>query len=75
MLNMNTNKQSVNFTGKSIDGKTMPQLKGMGLKDVVILCENMGLKVNTKGKGKVVLQSLVPGQSFAKGQILNIALN
>ena len=75
LLNMNTNKQSVFFTGKSIDGKTMPQLKGMGLKDVVILCENMGLKVNTKGKGKVVLQSLVPGQSFAKGQILNIALN
>ncbi|MBC7650754.1 MAG: PASTA domain-containing protein, partial [Deinococcales bacterium] len=52
-----------------------PQLKGIGLKDVVILCENMGLKVTTKGKGKVVAQSILPGQSFAKGQILYIELN
>jgi cell division protein FtsI (penicillin-binding protein 3) len=74
-LNMTSYNQSLHFTGKYIDGKTMPQLIGIGLKDVVILCENMGLKVNTKGKGKVVTQSIVPGQSFAKGQILNIELN
>ncbi|MBC7722070.1 MAG: transpeptidase family protein [Pedobacter sp.] len=73
--NISGSKGSVEFTSKQIDNKTMPQLKGMGLKDVVVLCENMGLKVNTKGKGKVAAQSIMAGQAFAKGQILNIELN
>ena len=73
--NISGSKGSVVFTSKQIDIKTMPQLKGMGLKDVVVLCENMGLKINAKGKGKVAAQSIMAGQAFAKGQILNIELN
>ena len=73
--NISGNKGSVEFASKQIDNKTMPQLKGMGLKDVVVLCENMGLKVNAKGKGKVAAQSIMVGQAFVKGQILNIELN
>jgi len=74
-LDVTVNKGSVGFLGKPVDVKTMPQLKGMGLKDVVVLCENIGLKVSAKGKGRVVNQSILPGQSYAKGQILNIELN
>lgn len=74
-LDMNVNKGSVAFVSKSIGVKSMPQLRGMGLKDVVVLCENIGLKVSAKGKGRVAAQSILPGQSFAKGQILNIELN
>ena len=73
--NISGSRGSVEFTSKKIDHKTMPQLRGMGLKDVVVLCENMGLKVNAKGKGKVAAQSITAGQVFAKGQILNIELN
>ena len=73
--NISGSRGSVEFTSKKIDHKTMPQLKGMGLKNVVVLCENMGLKVNAKGKGKVAAQSITAGQVFAKGQILNIELN
>jgi cell division protein FtsI (penicillin-binding protein 3) len=53
----------------------MPELKGMGLKDVVYLCENIGLKVTVKGKGKVAAQSIIAGQAFARGQLINIELN
>lgn len=60
---------------KPVDKNTMPQLKGMGLKDVVLLCENMGLKVNAKGRGKVAEQSILPGQPVVKGQLVNVALN
>ncbi len=60
---------------KQVNDKTMPQLKGMGLKDVVYLCENMGLKINVKGRGKVATQSVMPGQVIAKGQLINIELN
>jgi len=53
----------------------MPQLKGMGLKDAVYVCETLGLKVNIQGKGKVVSQSLLPGERVARGQVIRIGLD
>ncbi len=60
---------------KVFDEHLMPELKGMGLKDVIYLCENFGLKVNAKGRGKVAAQSISAGQPIARGQLLNIELN
>ena len=53
----------------------MPSLQGMGLKDAVYLCENMGLKVSTKGAGKVIAQSVQSGSKINKGQLVKIELN
>jgi cell division protein FtsI (penicillin-binding protein 3) len=61
--------------GSYISSKTMPQLAGMNLKDAVYICENMGLKVNIKGKGKVMAQSLTAGEPVATGQLVSIQLN
>lgn len=65
----------VTLNRKTVGKNTMPELKGMGLKDVVYLCENMGLKVNARGKGKVAEQSIPPGQAVVKGQMINVALD
>jgi cell division protein FtsI (penicillin-binding protein 3) len=51
----------------TIRSAVMPDVKGMGLKDAVHLLENMGLKVNIKGRGKVTAQSVAPGKALAKG--------
>lgn len=51
----------------TIRSQLMPDVKGMGLKDAVYLLENMGLKVNIKGRGKVTAQSVAPGKALAKG--------
>jgi cell division protein FtsI (penicillin-binding protein 3) len=74
-INVNGRNASVVLTKKTIDTQAMPELKGMGLKDVVYLCENIGLKVTVKGKGKVAAQSIIAGQAFARGQLINIELN
>ena len=74
-INMNGKDAAVVLSRKSFDASTMPQLKGMGLKDVVYLCENIGLKVNIKGKGKVAAQSINAGQAIARGQLVSIELN
>ncbi len=55
--------------------KQMPALSGMGLKDALYVCENIGLKVNIKGRGKVSAQSIAAGQPVIKGESLNIFLN
>jgi len=74
-IDMNSKDAAVVMNRKPVDGTTMPQLKGMGLKDVVYLCENIGLKVNVKGKGKVAAQSIIAGQVIARGQLVSIELN
>ncbi len=51
----------------SVRRQTMPNVKGMGLKDALYLLENMGLKVSVRGKGKIVTQSVQAGTSLAKG--------
>lgn len=74
-VDMNARNASIVLNRKTTVDNTMPQLRGMGLKDVVLLCENLGLKVNVKGKGKVAAQSIQPGQLVAKGQLVNVELN
>jgi cell division protein FtsI (penicillin-binding protein 3) len=53
----------------------MPSLEGLGLKDALNVCENMGLKVRIKGRGKVKHQSIIVGQTVTKGQEISIELS
>ena len=53
----------------------MPDVKGMGLKDVLFLLENRNVKVFTKGKGKVYTQSVSAGAPLSKGQTVVVELN
>jgi cell division protein FtsI (penicillin-binding protein 3) len=55
--------------------KTMPNVKGMGLKDALQLLESMGLKVAANGKGKVSSQSIAPGSALAKGVTVMLELS
>jgi cell division protein FtsI (penicillin-binding protein 3) len=42
----------------------MPNVKGMGLKDALYLLENMGVRVQVKGRGRIVSQSVAPGTAL-----------
>lgn len=55
--------------------KTIPDVKGMGLKDAVYVLENMGLKVSVAGRGKVIYQSLAENTIFNKGETIKLQLN
>lgn len=59
---------------RNINDSQMPDIKGMGLKDVVYLLENMGLKVQVKGKGKVLAQSIQAGTALIKGMTVYVEL-
>ena len=74
-INITGSNASVASSKRQVSNAAMPMLIGMGLKDAVIVCENVGLKVNIKGRGKVANQSINTGQNIAKGQVINIELN
>ncbi|MFI5186605.1 MAG: penicillin-binding protein [Chitinophagales bacterium] len=53
--------------GTTVQGKMMPNVKGMGLKDALYLLENIGVKVVAKGRGKIINQSVPAGTPLSKG--------
>lgn len=60
---------------KILDAGTMPNLKGMGLKDALYLLEARNLKVQVRGLGKVVAQSVEAGKPITAKQTIVIDLN
>jgi cell division protein FtsI (penicillin-binding protein 3) len=54
---------------------TIPDVKGMGLKDALYLLENKGLAVMVSGKGKVITQSIAAGTMIKPGQQIILMLN
>ena len=61
--------------GEVLNGKAkikrdvVPDLEGMGLRDAVYVLENLGMKVQVDGYGRVAKQSLRPGQSISDKEI------
>jgi cell division protein FtsI (penicillin-binding protein 3) len=60
---------------KSMYRNLVPDVKGMSLRDAVYMLETFGMHVNVKGKGKVAEQSITPGTTVTKGQVITIQLS
>jgi cell division protein FtsI (penicillin-binding protein 3) len=58
-----------------VSKNTMPDLRGMGLKDALYLLESMNMKVVAKGKGRIKEQSVSPGAGLVKNQKITLELN
>ena len=58
----------------SVNQNQVPVLKGLGLKDAIYLCEEIGLQVKVVGRGKVIAQSLDPGTTVKKGNSIQLTL-
>ena len=57
-----------------ITKNVVPDLTGMGAKDAVFILENMGLRVQVFGRGKVFSQNIKPGTFAKKGNPVIINL-
>jgi cell division protein FtsI (penicillin-binding protein 3) len=53
----------------------VPNVREMGVKDAVYLLENAGLKVIIHGRGKVLKQSIPPGNRIVKGQKIVLTMS
>jgi cell division protein FtsI (penicillin-binding protein 3) len=58
-----------------VKNNLMPNVKGMGLRDAIRLLEQIGLRVQARGRGKISAQSIVPGAGFNKGQVVLLELS
>ncbi len=63
------------YTLANKEFNSIPNVKGMAAMDAISLLENLGLKVNYSGNGKVVEQSLNEGEKLIKGTTIKIKLS
>lgn len=61
--------------GQEFAEHIMPDTRGMGLKDALFLLEDRGVKVQVRGRGKVVNQSVAAGLPIRNGQVVQVELN
>lgn len=54
--------------------RTMPDVRGMGLRDALFLTERCGVKVQVEGSGRVVTQSPQPGAALRPDEVVRIQL-
>ena len=64
----------VTVTPLADDPHTMPDVRGMGLKDALFVLESRGLKVRFSGRGAVTQQSITAGARIAPGTAVVITL-
>lgn len=64
----------VKITSLPQDLQTMPEVRGMGLKDALFLLENRGLKVSFSGAGAVREQSIAPNGRITAGTTVHLTL-
>jgi cell division protein FtsI (penicillin-binding protein 3) len=78
-IKLKSKKQEILYSEfeKKSQGNTnkVPNVKGMAGMDAVSLLENLGFKVKFIGVGKVIKQSINPGETFKKNQIITIELS
>ena len=59
---------------KKVPMESVPDVRGMTLRDALYLLENKGLRVEYDGEGRVNRQSQVPGVRALKGSIIKLDL-
>ena len=52
----------------------VPNVYGMGARDALYLLEKSGLYVNVKGSGKVISQSIGPGERIVRGRTIDLVM-
>ncbi len=72
-VKLETQSEVLSIDEKKILKKTIPDVKGMGLRDAVYVLESLGLKVEFSGLGKVYKQSIPAGRNI-DGQLIKIYL-
>jgi cell division protein FtsI (penicillin-binding protein 3) len=65
---------SVSLQPMKVTPGTVPDLKGMGLRDAMRLLENQGIEVTSDGYGRIVGQNLPPGTKILNGMKIHLQL-
>ncbi len=67
--------RGMSLAGRDSAANKMPALTGITLRDALDVCEEKGLTVHVKGKGRLVNQSIAAGEPIRSGQKIILEFN
>ena len=67
-------EEAIDLKPRDVNLATIPNVRGMGLRDALYLLESAGLKVGVSGSGSVVNQSLRVGDKVNRGSYIHVEL-
>lgn len=73
-IEMEAKKYSMQLKPAEIQTGIIPDVMGMNVKDAIFILENMGLKTALSGQGRVITQSVAPGEVVVNGQLITLTL-
>ncbi len=65
----------IRFAPRLIRDQLVPNVKGMNARDAIFILEQLGMKANIDGHGKVRSQSVQAGSQISKGQEITLSLS
>ena len=68
-------EEGVKVKNRRVVNDKIPNVIGMGLNDALYLLEDQGLQVKVNGSGFVRNQSINPGETIIRGQLITIDLS
>lgn len=71
----NQSKNAVVLNPIKTKENSIPDVRGMYADEAMVILEEMGFKVNIVGRGKVVSQSIKPGEQIIKGSFILLQLS
>ena len=69
------NGDTIRLVGLEFKKGTVPDVRGMTMRDAIYLLENSGYRVNVSGKGRVRRQSPDHGARYFEGQVVSLEMN
>ncbi len=66
--------KTIKWSDRLVEKGQVPDVRGMRLKDALFILENLGLRVEFKGRGRVFKQSLLPQSKLLVGNTINLVL-
>ena len=66
---------TVRLAGVKIQHGLIPDVRGMSLRDAIYLLENSGIRVQVKGKGRVLRQSPEHGARYFNGTVVSLDMS
>lgn len=66
--------KTIKWNERSVEKGQVPDVRGMRLRDALFILENLELRVDFKGRGRVVQQSLLPESKLLVGNTISLVL-
>lgn len=70
----NDRTKMIDWQNRLIKRGLVPNVKGLTLRDAIYILENLGMKVEAKGHGRVVEQSQTPNSRLLVGTVIKLRL-